>query len=74
MRKNPVQAAVENAGGAIALAKSLRMTPEGVRLWVKNRRVPAKRVLKVEAITGVSRHDLNPDVYGPRPELAEASA
>lgn len=30
----------------------------------KNREVPAVRVLDIEAKTGVSRHDLRPDVFG----------
>lgn len=28
-----------------------------------SRRVPAEFVLKVEALTGVSRHELRPDIY-----------
>ncbi|HWU19354.1 MAG TPA: YdaS family helix-turn-helix protein [Devosia sp.] len=37
------------------------------------RQVPADRVLTIEAITGISRHDLRPDVFGPAPskEMAE---
>jgi DNA-binding transcriptional regulator YdaS (Cro superfamily) len=29
----------------------------------ENGRVPAERVLEVERLTGVSRHDLRPDLY-----------
>ena len=29
----------------------------------ENGRVPAERVLEVERVTGVSRHDLRPDLY-----------
>jgi DNA-binding transcriptional regulator YdaS (Cro superfamily) len=29
----------------------------------KGRRLPAEHVLAVEAATGVSRHDLRPDIY-----------
>jgi DNA-binding transcriptional regulator YdaS (Cro superfamily) len=39
-----------------------------VMRW-ENGRVPAERVLEVERITGVSRHDLRPDLY-PREERA----
>lgn len=28
-----------------------------------SKRVPAEYVLKIEAATGVSRHDLRPDIY-----------
>lgn len=34
------------------------------------RRVPAERVLDVERVTGISRHELRPDLYGPALETA----
>lgn len=40
----------------------------------KSRRCPAEHVLAVEAVTGVSRHQLRPDVFGPEPELNSAQA
>lgn len=73
MDQNPIQRAVDAAGGAKALGAHFDMTPEAVRLWVKAGRVPAKRVLDVERITGVSRHDLNPDIY-PQDAQHEARA
>ena len=47
------------------LAKSLGLTVQAVGQW---ERIPPERCLAVEAATGVSRHDLRPDVYGPPPE------
>ena len=41
--------------------RGVDITPQAVSQW---RQVPVERVLNVEAITGVSRHDLRPDVYG----------
>lgn len=35
--------------------------------------IPAERVLRIEALTGISRHELRPDIYGP-PLSAKASA
>jgi DNA-binding transcriptional regulator YdaS (Cro superfamily) len=35
-------------------------------------RVPAERVLEVEQLSGISRHELRPDVYGPAPRAADA--
>lgn len=52
--------AVERVGGYAALAKELGKTRAGVWQW---RRVPAERVLAVERLTGVSRHELRPDLY-----------
>lgn len=52
------------AGGPSALAKKLGLKPQGVSQWTQ---VPAKHALAVEELTGVSRHDLRPDIYGPAP-------
>jgi DNA-binding transcriptional regulator YdaS (Cro superfamily) len=55
------------AGGASGLGRALGITKNAVLQW---ERVPSERVLSVERATGVSRHDLRPDLY-PR-ETAEA--
>ncbi len=59
-----LERAKTNAGGPSALARALDLKPQGVSQWTQ---VPAKHVLAVEALTGVSRHDLRPDIYGPAP-------
>lgn len=56
-------------GGAVALSRALSLSgkplrPQAVSQWTQ---VPAERVLEVERITGISRHDLRPDVFGPAP-------
>lgn len=56
-------------GRRIALAQKLRIRPGAISQWDK---VPAERVLAVEAATGVSRHALRPDVYGPAPRARRA--
>lgn len=43
------------------LAKALGITHGAISQWA---RVPTDRVLDVERITGISRHDLRPDVFG----------
>lgn len=45
------------------LARRLGITSQAITGWVRAGRVPVQRVLAVEAITGVSRHKLRPDVY-----------
>ncbi len=52
--------AIANAGGATRLAEALNIAQASVSGW---RRTPAARVLEVEKITGVSRHELRPDLY-----------
>lgn len=58
--KQAVVAACEGAGGAGKLARALGISAPAVAQW---RRVPAARVLAVEAASGVSRHALRPDLY-----------
>ena len=71
----PITAAAETAldrakaavGGPIELARRLSalgrpITRQGVEAW---RRVPAERVVDVERVTGVARHELRPDLYDP---------
>lgn len=53
-----------NAGVATALGD---LTSQAVSQW---KRIPPARVIDVERLTGISRHDLRPDIFGER----EASA
>jgi DNA-binding transcriptional regulator YdaS (Cro superfamily) len=64
--------AIENAGGIAAAAKALGLTAPAVRAWVVAGRIPPARVIPVERISGVSRHDLRPDIY-PREDAHEAA-
>ena len=52
--------AIQTVGSAKALAEKLGVTAQAISQWTK---VPALRVLDVERVTGVSRHDLRPDLY-----------
>ena len=45
------------------LSRRLKITKHAVGKWRKRGRVPAERVLAVERETGISRHDLRPDLY-----------
>lgn len=48
----------------MALAKALGLRSQGsVSRWIKKGRVPSERVLKIEELTQVSRHQLRPDLY-----------
>ncbi len=44
------------------IARQCNITRSAVSQWDQ---VPAKHVLTVESVTGISRHDLRPDIYGP---------
>jgi len=49
--------------GLRPLASRLGVSYQAVQRWFVRGRVPAERVLAIEAATGVSRHELRPDIY-----------
>lgn len=63
-----IERAVEVAGGQQALADKCGVKYQAVQKWLRDR-VPAERVLAIEDATGVSRHELRPDIY-PRDSAA----
>jgi len=65
--------AVNAVGGQVVLAKILDVNPSLISQWVTGRlKVAARHCLAIKAATGVSRHDLRPDVFGPVPEKGVA--
>jgi TorA maturation chaperone TorD len=60
MRDNGLQQAIDAAGGIASLARKLGIAQPSVSNWT---RVPAERVVTVEALTGVERSVLRPDLY-----------
>jgi len=76
---NAIQRACDLVGGQSALARILsapanELTPQAVQYWCKKNRVPAERVLAIEAATEgqVTRYELRPDLY-PRGALLAAT-
>jgi len=61
MRDTGLDEAIRAAGGVGALARKIGIAQPSVSNWS---RVPAERVLTVEAVTGVDRAILRPDLYG----------
>jgi DNA-binding transcriptional regulator YdaS (Cro superfamily) len=62
--------AIEAAGGAEAVAAALGMrSSEGVRLWRVRGKVPDKRVVDLERLSGVPREKLRPDLFRPASRL-----
>jgi DNA-binding transcriptional regulator YdaS (Cro superfamily) len=53
------------AGGTTALARRLGISKQAVSMWG---RIPAERVIAIEAATGIPREELRPDLYPPRVE------
>jgi DNA-binding transcriptional regulator YdaS (Cro superfamily) len=47
-----------------AMAAALGVSQPTIWRWLnQSKQLPAEYVLKIEAATGVSRHDLRPDIY-----------
>ena len=64
MRDAGLEEAIRVAGGVGALAQKIGISQPSVSNWA---RVPAERVVAVEAATGVARGTLRPDLYGGQP-------
>ena len=47
----------------MALARALGVRVESLYSWERSGRVPAERVLELYRLTGVSPHELRPDLY-----------
>lgn len=52
--------ATAKVGGESALARALGIKVQSVQKWKK---IPAERVVAVEAVTGISREKLRPDLF-----------
>ena len=61
MSEQGLQRAIRAAGGVGELARRIGVSQPSISTWS---RVPAERVAKVEAATGVARAVLRPDLYG----------
>ena len=59
-RNEGLTLAIEVAGGIRPLARELGLSPQAFSEW---KRVPAHRILQVEAVTEIPREQLRPDLY-----------
>ena len=72
--QTPLARACRSIGGQTALARLVGRDQSTVHDWLRiDKPLPAEHVLAVEAATGISRHDLRPDIY-PREEEPHAAA
>jgi hypothetical protein len=62
--------AVREAGSQSAFGRLVGRRQSTIREWLKTGKVAPGAVLTVEAKTGISRHRLRPDIYGPLPTAA----
>ncbi|WP_088100297.1 Cro/CI family transcriptional regulator [Xanthomonas retroflexus] len=63
----PIDRAIRAAGTQQRLAEILGIRSASISEWKVRGAVPAYRCIAIELATGVSRHELRPDVFGPAP-------
>ena len=73
MDKNPLQTLVDEVG-SYRLAKMIGVKHPTIHSWLRAGRIPANRAIAVETITGISRYELRPDVFGPAPDAPDQRA
>lgn len=77
--KEAFELAIKKAGGQSALARKLsspakKVSQQRLWHWLQVKGVcPPELVLQIEAITGVSRYSLRPDVFGEVPVVVSAA-
>lgn len=70
-----IEKAVERAGGQKALAVMIGTSQSHVWNWInRDCRVTAEFVLPIERATGISRHELRPDIYPVEDSIATTAA
>ncbi|WP_411172254.1 transcriptional regulator [Klebsiella oxytoca] len=57
-----IENAIQQSGSASALGLAIGVTKMAVSLWRKNG-VPSSRVIQIYKATGVTPHELRPDLY-----------
>lgn len=62
-----IERAIAAVKGPSILAAKLGVKANVVTNWRMRGRAPAEYVLAIERATGISRHDLRPDVFDPAP-------
>lgn len=69
--REALERAIKAVGGPAALGKQVGVSAQAVCQWDE---VPPLRVLAVERASGVSRHELRPDLYPMDSSSVEAPA
>lgn len=64
MTQDVIQRVAQACGNMATLARELGITRAAVAQWDK---IPAERCLTIERLTGISRYELRPDIYGEKP-------
>lgn len=62
----PIERAIKICGSQAKLAEKIGRSQQIISYWKLQQTIPADEVPAVEKATGISRHELRPDIFGPR--------
>lgn len=76
MTQEALRRAVEVAGSQTSLARQVGVSQSTLWHWLNGSRrgAPAEVCEQIEAVTGISRHELRPDVFGAAPVVTGAES
>ncbi len=57
--------AIATLGGQVKLADAIQTSQQNVSNWLRTGKVAPDKVILIEKVSGVSRHELRPDIYPP---------
>ncbi|WP_194442373.1 YdaS family helix-turn-helix protein [Pseudoalteromonas simplex] len=60
-----LQKAISTIGGQVKLAKAINTSQQNISNWLRTGNIAPNKVILIERVTGVSRHELRPDIYPP---------
>jgi DNA-binding transcriptional regulator YdaS (Cro superfamily) len=58
---------VKAAGGVTKVARALNLPIGTVSAWQTRNTIPPEQAIAFEAVTGASRHETRPDIFGELP-------
>lgn len=67
-----LQKAIATLGGQVKLADAIQTSQQNISNWLRTGKVAPDKVILIEKVTGVSRHELRPDIY-PSEESKQAA-
>lgn len=66
-----IRDAIAAMGGTRAAGRLIGLPPSTVQSWKAKGRIPATRVLAIEAASGIARHLLRPDIFSELRDLSD---
>jgi DNA-binding transcriptional regulator YdaS (Cro superfamily) len=58
-----LERACKAVGGKKKMAEQLSVGPSAISQWLSRGCIPPKYIIAIERVSGVSRHELRPDIY-----------